>query len=352
MRQPFALVSAGVMVGLVFSTACGCARLSAPSDSEPNGEQDGSGDAGWIDVVVPPADGGAFSTAPDTATPFSGQTSDTGCGFVMPSPSAARLPNPALYDSSQADFVVDQVTGLMWDASSSPMRSAAADAFCHGSRVGGFADWRVPTLVELISIFDFTTTSRIRLDVFPNTFAEAYWTSTRSSPSRQAPFDTDERYQWFVQFGPDPQFAATADATVAMLRVRCTRTGSAPAPRCHGSGARYQIVDGLVSDVDTGLTWQPMAQQDLSWDAALDYCRALGGGFRLPDLGELVTLVDYAGVGQVLTDLSAFPDTTGSFSWTSSLTAADASRAWTVEFSDGSVTAVARERAFQARCVR
>ena len=69
-------------------------------------------------------------------------------------------------------------------------------------------------------------------------------------------------------------------------------------------------------DVATGLTWQAgFAPQSLDWADASAYCASLAGGFRLPGLKELLSIVDltapYDG------DLSAFPGSPHDLYWTS-----------------------------------
>jgi hypothetical protein len=106
---------------------------------------------------------------------------NTGCvcdGFSPP----ADHPNPTDYDTSMAGIVLDKATGRMWERSppSTTYTQPDAAAYCAANRLGGFSNWRLPTVTELVSILDFSVGSAplINLTVFPNTVAGRFWTST------------------------------------------------------------------------------------------------------------------------------------------------------------------------------
>ena len=55
--------------------------------------------------------------------------------------------------------VKDTITGLMWarEDNGTKIDWHAAKAYCRNFRGGGFADWRLPTLAELETLFDSKT---------------------------------------------------------------------------------------------------------------------------------------------------------------------------------------------------
>lgn len=69
--------------------------------------------------------------------------------------------------------------------------------------------------------------------------------------------------------------------------------------------------------------------------AAEKACAALGEGWRLPTVEELLALSDRTRVSPAI-DTDAFPDTRSDWYWTSTVHAPDSSYAWLVYFNDGS----------------
>jgi hypothetical protein len=270
----------------------------------------------------------------------------TVCGFVMPNPASSGLPNPASYDTSVAGTVTDTVTGLAWehDVSGSTYTAADARAYCQASTLGGHSDWRLPAVVELTSLLDYTRASPMIDPVaFPNTPADFYWASTSWGGSNSI--------TWVVDFDAGESTSKDDGDT---YHVRCVRATGTPAPRCASAASRYQVSSGLVSDVLTGLTWQQtISDQRVTWDAARTQCASLGAGFRLPSLTELPTLIDYTvPLNNPSLDLNAFPGTAADEFWTSSTVGAATGTAWILSFSSGATNTSDVTFVAYSRCVR
>jgi hypothetical protein len=97
-------------------------------------------------------------------------------------------------------MVRDEATGLIWTADNvSAERLNFADAEkavakLNASRFGGYADWRLPTITELLTLVDYTRHNpAIDTDAFRNAKPNAYWSS---SPDASSP----EGYAWVVGF--------------------------------------------------------------------------------------------------------------------------------------------------------
>ncbi len=141
---------------------------------------------------------------------------NTGCicdGFSPP----ADHPNPTDYDTSMAGIVLDKATGRMWERNPPSTAYTQPDAagYCTANRLGGFSNWRVPTVTELVSIFDLTVSALplINSTVFPNTADVRYWTSTLLAG--------DSTKAWDVLFTTgEIQFALI---TTGAHQVRCVR---------------------------------------------------------------------------------------------------------------------------------
>jgi hypothetical protein len=107
-----------------------------------------------------------------------------------------------------------------------------------------------------------------------------------------------------------------------------------------------------VRDAVTGLNWDKMATDMLSWNAAQSYCATLGPGWRLPSRLELLSLVDY-GTSAPAIDKSFFSFTAGTtdFCGSSSLTQ-DGSGVWGIDFAEGTASLMDTTAAMiRVRCV-
>ena len=95
----------------------------------------------------------------------------------------------------QDDVVHDTTTGLMWtrkNVGSKRLTWSDAKTACAAVREGGFEDWRLPTIQELLSLVDYSRTQRAIDPVFECESAW-YWSATLYSSS---PSD----YAWVVYF--------------------------------------------------------------------------------------------------------------------------------------------------------
>jgi len=237
--------------------------------------------------------------------------------------------------SSDGLTVTDTITGLVWQRDTSSNTWAEAKAYCAGLTLGGFSDWRLPAVMELRTIVDFT---RILPPIdptgFPNGPIGVFWTSS--------PYAFLSGNAWLVDFNyglSDNIGVGNGDA------VRCVR-GS----RCYPTSRFVVLAGGLVQDSLTGLVWQQdgsgtrtgcsgSGTLTCTWAEAQAYCAGLtlGGssGWRLPTVKELSSLVDFTvALGSSLNQ-TAFPNTTlpSSF-WTASPSAFLSGTTWDVN-SDG-----------------
>jgi cysteine-rich repeat protein len=136
--------------------------------------------------------------------------------WPMPTPVGAGLPNEASYvvDVIKA-IVTDAVTGLMWERvpSAASYTWAEAAAYCEGLSFSGFANWRLPTRIELVSLTSETRRNpAIDIDAFPDAPAATFWTS---SPVANLP-----QYAWTVLFNDG---YASYQTVSTQARVRCVR---------------------------------------------------------------------------------------------------------------------------------
>ena len=84
-------------------------------------------------------------------------------------------------------------------------------------------------------------------------------------------------------------------------------------------------------DTETRLEWSLENYDPMPWQSAIEFCKALGNGWRLPTIQELLTLVDYTKFAPA----TELPHMVSASYWSSTTHADFADSAWGVYFHDG-----------------
>ena len=261
--------------------------------------------------------------------------------WVMPNPVQGGLPNPASYTvSASQNETTDDVTGLVWQRNlgSGELTWAEARQYCACLTIDETSGFRLPSRIELASIADWTRSApALDSNAFPDTPSESFWSSSVLNGNAQLGFQVDF----------DSSHTTYSDEAYG-YRVRCVRGGAS------AQAVRYVVESGTVFDKQTKLTWQQASpDESYTWGDATSYCGALslnGGGWRLPTVGELQTVVDEATNPSI--DGATFPGTPSEYFWSSSLVATDPARAWTCFFANGSTYSFFITTERNVRCVR
>jgi len=241
--------------------------------------------------------------------------------IVCPEPGQAYYGQDAEYEGAQPAYrdngdgtISDMNTGLMWVKERGPtvtwdeaMRGAAS------CRVGGYSDWRAPTIKELYSLIDFTggqgrteATSRPYLDT--RYFDFKYGNQTAGDRIIDCQDWSSTVYV---------RTTMNNDSTAFGVNFADGRIKGYPKDRMSRSGHRTRYVryvrgnpnygnnrfadngDGTVTDAATGLTWQKAdSGRGLNWKDALAYAEGLKlaghDDWRLPSAKELQSIADYS----------------------------------------------------------
>jgi hypothetical protein len=124
--------------------------------------------------------------------------------------------------------ITDNSTGLMWwkctygqsgsncsGGSGNYVDFPTAIATCEADVTGGHSDWRLPNVMELESLVDFSTSSpAINSTYFPNTVSDYWWSATTYA------IPDDQYVAWIVGFGDG---GVSSDNKAATYLVRCVR---------------------------------------------------------------------------------------------------------------------------------
>ena len=243
--------------------------------------------------------------------------------------------HPASYTASaDGQTVRDNVTGLTWQRSPDTdgdgrltrrdkltlSQAQALPAKLNAARFGGFADWRLPTIRELYSLFDSrgtdpsgpgnpdTATLTPFLDT--NFFQFAYGDPRTGERVIDSQFASATKY-----VGPGVRgFAKLFGVNFADGRIKgydlfmpggsTEKTFFVLCVRGHpdyGQNDFQANADGTVTDRSTGLMWsQADSGRGLNWQTALAWvqqqnaAKYLGhADWRLPSVKELQSIVDY-----------------------------------------------------------
>lgn len=236
----------------------------------------------------------------------------------------------AQYRDHQNGTVSDLVTGLMWSKGVDLKKVSLkeAEAIASTLRLGGYEDWRVPTVKELYSLIDFRGVtgfdprgrSAVPRNAVPylNTdyFDFAYGQTDQQERFIDAQWLSATRYVSTTMGGSATLFGVNfADGRIKgygysrpggrrekKFYVRFVRGNPE-----YGQNQFQDNGDGTVTDRATGLTWMKSdSVKGMTWERALAYARDIRVGghadWRLPNAKELQSIVDY----------SRSPDTTDS----------------------------------------
>ncbi|MFA6807734.1 MAG: DUF1566 domain-containing protein [Eubacteriales bacterium] len=228
--------------------------------------------------------------------------------------------------------VTDKKTGLIWQKGevfdvSLEQATQAPD----GLSIGGFNDWRMPTMLELLSIVDTSLNKPPFNDILGLTETEYFWSS------ESTPGVTDKA--WVLNAGggtgDKPINESRAAGGEKIYSLKCVRGNwEVKSPRFVDNG------DKTVSDYLLKLVWQQSNKSGLSLSEAKSYIDKLNENgsysWRLPTMPELAMLCDRS-LSSPAVDQEYFSSISSDKYWTSSALSSGG-RQWYVDLSNGMTT--------------
>lgn len=237
----------------------------------------------------------------------------------------------ASYVDNQDGTVSDLVTGLMWTQSpdlngdgtidsADQMTLKDAIASVDGVDIGGYDDWRLPTIKELYSLINFSgidpkldDTDSSRLTPFIDTtyFDFGYGDIEAGDRIIDAQFATSTLYVDTTFFVMQTMFGVNfADGRIKGYPLAVSATGMAAKTfyifyvrgnLAYGVNDFHDNEDGTISDEATLLMWsQCDSENGMDWESALAWVQTKNSenylgyhDWRLPNIKELHSIVDY-----------------------------------------------------------
>lgn len=234
--------------------------------------------------------------------------------------------NQPKYKDNGNGTVSDLVTGLMWvqdPGEKKTYNEAVKDA--PTCKVGGYADWRLPTIKELYSLIrlDGTdpdprnrSTGKLKPFIDPHYFKFQYGKEEDGDRIIDSQFATSTKYVSTTMNGNETMFGVNfADGRIKGYPIMDRRRGGKKkfyvlyvrGNPDYGKNRFKDNGDGTITDAATGLTWTKAdSGKGMDWPSALEYAENLElaghSDWRLPNAKELQSIIDY----------SRSPDTTSS----------------------------------------
>jgi hypothetical protein len=320
---------------------------------------------------------GALNPAPVAKT---GQTVSYAAGDDGDLRKGVDWPDPRFTDNLNGT-VTDNLTGLVWllDAGRfsnrgwNPALNACNNLADDGVDLtdGSVAgDWRLPNSKELRRLIDFSNSNPALPTGHPFIVpaGAVFWTSTTATNNTGRAWTIDEGEMLNDPKGRPNGVWPVRDAFVGDL-------GPAPVPKTGqivSYGARddgelqkgvawpdprfTDNLDGTVTDNLTGLVWlqNGLRFSDRSFASALAACNSLAddgaaltdgsvaGDWRLPNIWELGSLTDFQQKGPALPEGHPFTISNAGTFWSSTTTATNSNRAWTMGMGIGKIDDVAK----------
>ena len=304
------------------------------------------------------------ATAPSVNYSYTVQTQAVGIWSMLNFPDTGQTNRYTATFGQDADYTIhppsftdngdgtvkDNVTGLIWQkADGGEMTWSNAVLYAQTNRVGNQSDWRLPTSHEAFSILNHGTVNPALDTNFFTLSAAKYWWSADTQVS-------DATRVWSINagggIGAHRQDETLSAGGTNRYQVRCVRGVTLSGPPQHHF---TNNLNGTITDLDTGLTWQQAEASAMNWESALQYAEGLSLGgqtdWRLPNVKELQSINDELRSNPSV-DTSFFTGANSSSHWSTTTVMNLANRAWYVNFQLGLVTYEDKLTNYFVRCVR
>lgn len=217
------------------------------------------------------------------------------------------------YLDNRDGTITDEVTGLMWQKDMGE-KMILQEAFekAENLNLGGYDDWRVPTIKELYSLIDFrgSVSGEKAIDFFIDTnyFDQPLGDLSKGEREIDAQTLSSTEYVGLTMQNDETIFGVNfIDGRIKGYGKYDPRTREEKKKYFrmvrgelgYGENNFVDNRDGTISDLATGLMWMKGdSGEGLDWKGALNHCESLNfaghNDWRLPNAKELQGIVDYS----------------------------------------------------------
>ncbi|AXR59552.1 DUF1566 domain-containing protein [Leptospira mayottensis] len=282
--------------------------------------------------------------------------------------------NIVLSDYTTQPVTIDRQTGLTWKYCAAGLNNAACSAYnnysytqsdavtyCNnlnqinaGLGYAGIRNWRLPEIEELMTLSTHKTPSTTYIDLTEFPFGDGeFWSNTTNMSN------TAEAWGFDFTYGSNN----SANKSSRNMLVRCVSGGTIPVRSFSdfNNGIVKDNLTGLVwQKCSVGQTWSPISSlcnigsiTSHNFISALSICKNLnldGRTWRLPNVHELRSLLDFPSTTSAKINRTFFPNTPAASQYVTS-NSIPGSQIFRVSFTDGVINTANLSTPNYVRCV-
>jgi hypothetical protein len=258
--------------------------------------------------------------------------------------------NPPFYLNNGNGTITDTITGLMWQqVDGGEMTFDKATTYANDLVLGGFSDWRMPTVLELHSILHLDKNNpALNTTYFTSPSAQYWWSSQKQV--------NDATKAWVTNagggVGNHPISETVSAGGTKKFHVRAVRDVSSPTT----IATRFlDNKNGTTTDQLTGLIWQQVPTDSMTWEQALITAEALSLGgsnlWRMPNIKELQSISE-ATIYNPSINKTYFSGISTSQFWSSTSLSNQSTKAWYLDTQYGITSQVVKTNKLRLLAVR
>ena len=258
--------------------------------------------------------------------------------------------NTPFYQNNGNGTITDTITGLMWQqVDGGEMTFDKATTYANDLILGGYSDWRMPSILELNSLLNHDKNNPALNTVYFTATAAQYWWSSQKQVN-------DAAKAWVTNsgggVGNHPISETVSAGGTKKFHVRAVRDISSPTT----IATRFlDNKNGTTTDQLTGLIWQQVPTDSMTWEQALITAEGMSIGssslWRMPNIKELQSISEVSIYNPSISK-TYFSGISTAWYWSSTSLANQSTRAWYLDTQFGITTQVLKTNKLRLLAVR